>query len=147
MKIYIGADHRGFRLKEKLKSFLEKLDYSVIDLGNKKYDPKDDYPIYSAIVGKIVSKDKGSAGILICGSGQGVCIAANKIKGIRAALASNAKDAYLSRNDDDCNIVCLQGDYTSLDKAKKIVKKFLNTKFSEEERHIKRIEEIRKLEK
>ncbi len=145
MKIYIGADHAGFNLKEKLKIVLGK-SYEVIDLGNKKYDKNDDYPVYASKVAKIVAKNKNSFGILICGSGQGVSIAANKINGIRAALAENERDAYLARRDDNANIICLQGRYTNLKKAVKIAKKFLSTDFKALKKYKRRIREIKKLE-
>ncbi len=130
MKIYIGADHAGFVLKEKLKPYLKRMKYQVIDVGNKKLDKNDDYPIFAARVAKKVAKDKNSFGVLICGSGQGVCIAANKVKGIRAALAEHMIDAEESRKDDNCNVVCLQGRFTTFDKSRKIVKTFLKTKFN-----------------
>lgn len=146
MKIYIGADHAGFKLKENLKSFFRR-NYKIIDCGNKRYDKDDDYPVYAARVARKVARDKNSFGILICGSGQGVCIAANKIKGIRAALAEHVKDAYLARKDDNCNVLCLQGRGTNHSKTKKIVRKFLDTKFKKEAKYRRRIFEIKKLEK
>lgn len=146
MKIYIGNDHAGFELKEKLKTFLKK--YETVDLGNKKYDKNDDYPIFAARVALKVAKEKNSKGILICGSGEGVCIVANKIKGIRAAVAEHIKDAYLARKDDDINVLCLSGRTTSLKKSKKIIKKFLETEFNtKEEKYQRRIDEIKKLER
>ncbi len=145
MKIYTGADHAGFKLKEKLKIILSRK-HDVIDLGSKKYNKNDDYPVYAAKVAKIVAKNKNSFGILICGSGQGVSIAANKVKGIRAALAENERDAYLARKDDNCNIICLQGRYTSIKKAEKIIKKFLITDFKALKKYKRRINEIKKLE-
>jgi len=148
MKIYIGADHAGFLLKERLKHYLKKrLRYKVIDCGNKKLNKNDDYPIFGAKVAKKVAKDKNSLGVLICGSGQGVCITANKIKGIRAALAEHIEDAVLARKDDDCNVICLQGRFISFDKARKIVKAFLKTKFKAEKKYKRRVDEIKKLEK
>lgn len=144
--VFIGADHAGYKLKESLKNSLKK--YKVSDLGNKKLDPKDDYPIFASKVAKAVAKNKSSYGILICGSGQGMCMAANKIKGIRAALCEHEKDAYSSRRDDNCNILCLQGRGTSLEKAKKIVKLFLETEFNtKEKKYQRRINEVNKLEK
>lgn len=147
MKIYIGADHAGFRLKERLKPYLRKLRHRVIDLGNKKFNRNDDYPIYGHRVAKKVAKDKNSFGILICGSGQGICIAANKVKGIRAALAEHVQDAYLARKDDDCNVICLQGRFTSFDRTRKIVKKSLDTKFGKEKKYKRRVNEIKKIER
>lgn len=147
MKIYIGSDHAGFELKEKLKPYLKKLKYNFTDTGNIKFDKNDDYPIFAARLAIKVSKDKNSKGILVCGSGQGVCIVANKIKGIRATVAEHIKDATLARNDDDCNIICLPGRAISLDKAKKIVKKFLETEFGSAPRYKRRVNEIKKIER
>ncbi len=146
MKIYIGSDHAGFELKNKLKIFFKK--YKTIDLGNKKYDKNDDYPIFAARVALKVASEKNSKGILVCGSGEGVCITANKIKGIRAAVAEHVKDAYLARKDDDVNVLCLAGRTTNLEKAKKIIKKFLETEFNtKEEKYQRRINQIKKLER
>ncbi len=146
MKLYIGADHAGFPLKEKLKSYLIKSKYKVTDLGNKEYNKTDDYPVYAAKVAKKVAKEKNSFGIIVCGSGQGVCIAANKIRGIRAAVAEHIKDAYLARNDDDCNVLCLPGRVLNLKKAGAISTKFLETKFDNGEKRVRRVNEIKRLE-
>src|SRR3989338_5792816 len=127
-KIYLGADHAGFALKEKIKKWLTQKKISFVDLGDTTLKPKDDYPDYAVKVAKKVVKSK-SKGILICGSGQGVCIVANKIKGIRAALAEHIKDAYLARKDDDCNLLCLPGRTMNIKTAQKVVKTFLETKF------------------
>ncbi|MBS3123274.1 RpiB/LacA/LacB family sugar-phosphate isomerase [Candidatus Woesearchaeota archaeon] len=144
-KIYIGADHAGFELKEKLKNYLKKK-YNIIDLGNKKLEVNDDYPVFGRRVALKVAKDKKSLGILICGSGAGVCIAANKIKSIRAAVAEHIKDAFLARKDDDVNVLCLGGRNTKFQSAKKIVDKFLETKFEAVKKRIRRLNEIKKLE-
>jgi len=143
-RVYIGADHRGFKLKNQLLEHLEKK-YDVIDLGNIIYDKNDDYPIYATRVGLAVSEGK-SFGILICGSGQGISIAANKVKGIRAALCENVKDAKLSRSDDDANIICLQGT-TKLETAKKMIKTFIETKLKTKNKYKRRINQIKRLEK
>ena len=147
VKIYIGSDHAGFKLKEKMKLFLDKSEkYFWTDLGAHKLKQGDDYLNYAMDVAKAVVFNKDSFGILICGSGHGVCIVANKVKGIRAALCENLRDAYNSRNDDDANVLCLQGRYTKVEDAKKIVKKFLETNFSGEARHLRRVNQIKKLE-
>ncbi len=146
MKIYIGADHAGFELKKKLKYFLKRLKYNVIDLGNKEFNKDDDYPIFAGRVALKVAKEKNSLGILICGSGQGVCIAANKVKGVRAALCEHIKDAFTARNDDDCNVLCLQARGISLNENKKVVKKFLETEFEDNTRRKRRKLEIKRLE-
>ena len=147
MKIFIGSDHGGYKLKKQILSFLYKLGYYVADLGNKNYEPDDDYPIYAKEVAKTVAKTKDSIGILICGSGQGVCIVANKVRGIRAALAEHIKDAYLARKDDDSNVLCLSGRILNSEKANKIVKKFLETKFEDLPKRKRRLMEIKKFEK
>ncbi len=143
MKIYLGADHAGFLLKEKVKSFLK----NAIDLGNKKLDPNDDFPMYGKKVAQAVAKKKNNLGVLICGSGQGVCIAANKIKGIRAAVAENKQDAFLARKDDDVNVLCLSGRTTSFPKARIIIQTFLKTKFESIPRRKRRLNEIKALER
>jgi len=147
LKIFIGSDHGGYKLKKQILSFLYKLGYYVADLGNKNYEPDDDYPIYAKEVAKTVAKTKDSIGILICGSGQGVCIVANKVRGIRAALAEHIKDAYLARKDDDSNVLCLSGRILNSEKANKIVKKFLETKFEDLPKRKRRLMEIKKFEK
>jgi ribose 5-phosphate isomerase B len=93
MKIYLGADHRGFELKEKLKSFLRDLGFDYQDLGASIYNKEDDYPDFAKLVGEKVVADLGSRGILICGSGIGIAIAANKIKGVRAGTALKSEQA------------------------------------------------------
>lgn len=147
MKIFIGSDHAGYKLKKDLLSYLYGYGYYVVDLGNRYFDPDDDYPIYSKSVAKEVAKIKDSYGILICGSGQGACIVANKIKGVRAALSEHIKDAYLSRKDDDCNVLCLPGRTMNIKTAQKVVKTFLETKFENIPRRVRRINEIKKIEK
>lgn len=141
--IYIGADHGGFKLKEDLKKMLAKRKVSFVDVGAKKLVDGDDYPPYAKKVAQGVQKSLGkNKGVLICRSGQGVCIAANKFKGIRAALCWNEAIAKHSRNDDDANILCLAADYVSTEAAEDILLTWLNTPFSFEPRHTKRIKEI-----
>lgn len=148
MKTYIGADHRGFKLKEALKSFLIERGDEVIDVGNDHYDENDDYPDFAGTVAKEVAKDPAlSRGILICGSGVGVDIVANKFKGVRSALIFNPDQAYLSRNDDDVNILSLAADFLDTDEVKKITEVWLGTAFSGEEKYKRRLEKIKNLEK
>lgn len=146
MKVFLGADHNGFLLKEKIKQYLKKLKVDFEDLGNKKFDPKDDYPDFAILVAKKVAKGK-SRGILICGTGGGVCITANKIKGIRAVQAFNAWQVKKLREHDNINVLCLDGWQLKENEAKKMVKAFLETKFSGLERHKRRLQKIRKIEK
>lgn len=148
--IYLGADHRGFALKEKLKSWLAKWNYEYEDLGALEYDKNDDYPDFAtAVAGTValsLSKGENSKGVLICGSGIGVAIVANKTKGARAGTAINAKQIHDSVNDEDLNVLAISADYTSESEAREIMKTFLETKFSGAERHVRRVNKIKSLE-
>ncbi|MEK6900956.1 MAG: RpiB/LacA/LacB family sugar-phosphate isomerase [Nanoarchaeota archaeon] len=146
MKVYIGADHAGFKLKEKLKRWMDAQNIAYEDLGNTIYDKKDDYPLYAERVAHAVAKEK-AFGILVCGSAQGVCIAANKIPKVRAVVPFSVKEAKLSREHEDANILCLSGWYFLPGKATKMVHAFLNTPFSKASRHVRRIREIKEMEK
>ena len=143
--LYIGSDHRGFKLKESIKQWLDHQKIAYEDQGDFVLNPQDDYPDYAEKVARAVVKHK-SMGILVCGSAQGVCIAANKIKGVRAVIPVNIKEARLARTDDDANIICLSGWFTSFHQATKLLERFLSTPFSNEARHIRRLNKIRKLE-
>jgi len=143
--VYVGADHRGFVLKGELIDFLKKQGYQVKDVGTSSEEPVD-YPEIAETVGKKVAEDPNNRGVLLCGSGAGVCIAANKIRGVRAAQAWDPEVARLARNDDNINVVCLGADRISADDAKLIVKKFLSTSFGGAERFTRRIKQITELE-
>jgi len=143
--IYLGADHRGFYLKEKIKKYLRDLDYKIVDLGNKKFDKNDDYPDFGkAVAIRVAKSPSNEKGILFCGSGNGMVIVANKIRKIRGALGFNRKAAKMSREHNDANILCLPADFLTENKAKKIVKVWLKTRFSGEVRHIRRLKKIEK---
>lgn len=144
-KIYIGADHAGFALKEKLKAAIAKQEH-IKDLGAFSFKKDDDYPDIAAKVARRVAKEKAK-GILVCGSAEGVCIAANKIKGIRAVAVWTLENARLSRKHNDANVLCLSGWELSPKKAAAIAKCWLTTSFSSEDRHIRRIIKIARLEK
>ena len=147
--IYIGADHRGWRLKEEINKWLEANHYEFRDLGAKKYDKEDDYPDVTIKVCEIVAVRQlaeSAKGILVCGSGAGASVAANKVKGIRAGLCTSEKQAKAARNDDDINVLCLSADSVSVEDNLKIVSVFLATMFSSEERYIRRINKIKTYE-
>ena len=146
MRIMIGSDHAGFKLKEKIKEFLNQENYEYEDLGTSSTNSVD-YPIYAEKVAKEIQKNQDSLGILICGTGLGMCMTANKFKGIRAALCCDENLARLAKEHNNANILCLGGRQLDFEKAKRIVQTFLKTPFSNEERHIKRINEISELEK
>ncbi len=145
--VYIGGDHAGFFVKEKLKEFLEGKDIDYQDLGPYKYNKKDDYPDYAFKVGEKVSKNKNSKGILICGSGLGVSVAANKVKGIRAVSAYDEYSAKMSRIDGDSNVLGLSGKHIPFSKIRRIVSVWLSTEFSGAVRHKRRISKISKYER
>lgn len=147
MTIYLGADHRGFALKEKLKQMLAGEGYDVVDCGATTLVPDDDYPDYAKAVAEKVAKNPsagkgGDFGVLICGSGFGMEIAANKFPGIRAVLPSSPDHAYQARHDDDANVLSIAADFTDEAAAQKIVKTFLVTPFAKEERYRRRLDKI-----
>lgn len=145
--LYIASDHGGFTLKEQLKAWLLAEAGRISDLGPETLVPNDDYPDYAKkVAGKVSKKPDADFGILICRSGQGVCIAANKFKGVRAGLVWNVKEAKASRNDDHTNILCLPSDYINFKQAQTIVKTWLETPWSKDVRHVRRIKKISKLE-
>lgn len=143
--IFIGADHRGYKLKEQVEEYLHEQGHEVSDLGTDS-EASVDYPVIAEAVAKQVLKDKDNRGVIICGSGGGVCIAANKVKGIRAAEAWNADVATALRNDDDINVLCLSGDRFSLEQSKPIIEAFLKTPFDDAERRVRRLKQINDLE-
>jgi len=143
--IYLGADHRGFELKEKLKEFFDELNFEYMDLGNLEHDPDDDFTKYALKVARSV-EDHEDRGIVICGSGVGVDEVANKVSGIRCGLAIDKEQIRAARHDDDINVLALAADHTSEDDAKEIVKIFLDTDFSDEERYKRRIHDIENIE-
>jgi RpiB/LacA/LacB family sugar-phosphate isomerase len=145
--IYIGSDHGGFALKEQIKEFLDEAKLPFEDLGPTILNPGDDYFDYAAPVAEKVAADPlDNLGIVICRSGQGVNIVANKFKGVRAALVWNVKEAKMSRTDDLVNILSLPADYISADVTKNIVKTWLSTPLGAEERHVRRVQKIKDLE-
>jgi len=146
MKIYLGADHRGYCLKEKVSRWLFDWGYEFSDLGANYLDVTDDYTTYAEKVASIVGKEEGSRGILVCGSGVGVDVIANKFDGVRSSIGKNPDQVKAGRNDDDMNILVLAADFTRDDEAKLMVKVFIETKFSGKARHERRLEEIEKIE-
>lgn len=147
MIIYIGADHRGFALKERIKNVLLAEGYQVTDVGAAVLTPDDDYPDYAREVAVNVARNVNeSRGILLCGSGFGVDIAANKINGVRSALPMSPDHAYQARHDDDVNVLSIAADFVDEAAALKIVKTFLSTPFAKDERYERRLKKISKME-
>lgn len=147
MVIYIGADHRGFELKEKIKVLLQNAGYVVADMGNSIKDENDDYVDFAkAVATKVSFEFETARGVLICGSGVGVSIVANKFKNIRCGLITSPNQAFDARNDDDINVLALPADYLEEDVIKKIIITWLQTPFSGEQKHKRRIDKISFLE-
>jgi ribose 5-phosphate isomerase B len=144
MKIVIGSDHRGFVAKEQVKAIVTQLGHQVIDAGIKNNNPAD-YPDIAYTAATAVSKGEADRAILICGTGIGMCIAANKVKGIRAALCHDELTAQISRHHNDSNVLCLSGDMTGEVLLRKIVEAWLTTDFSGG-RHLRRINKISAIE-
>lgn len=145
MKIYIAADHRGVELKEQVISYLQNNGFEVIDSGLVNYE-LDDYPDFAFKVGNMVVENKGSLGILICGNGIGMSIAANKVKGIRAARAVTVDDAFKAKNHNGANILALSSE-VDIATTKEIIDTFLITKSANDERFKRRINKILDYEK
>ena len=145
MKIFLGADHNGFELKEQIHAYLLEQGHDVVDKGDKSLNKDDDFPNYAGPVAFEVLANEDSVGILFCGSGQGMCIAANRFKGIRAALAWDEDSAFESRDDDDSNVLCLPAKSLDFDEAREIVDTWLNTPFSGAARYKRRNKQLDEL--
>jgi ribose 5-phosphate isomerase B len=147
MRVYLGSDHAGYELKVHLVSHLASLGYEITDVGPAAFDPDDDYPACCIVTGARVVGDPGSLGIVIGGSGNGEQIAANKVEGVRAALAWNTETAQLSRQHNDANVVAVGARMHTIGEATEIVEAFLTTAYSGNPRHQRRIEQIATYEK
>jgi ribose 5-phosphate isomerase B len=149
MKIFIGADHQGFSLRNELIDMLTRSGYEVVDEGDKELNPDDDFPQFAARTSRalLASNDKDDKAILICGSGQGMAMAANRFSGIRASLVFDAQSAHDARNDDDSNVLCLPASILKTERAKAIVHTWLTTPFAAASRYQRRIKELDDLAK
>ncbi len=145
MRIVLGSDHAGFALKEQVKAFLDKKGIDTLDIGASSLEPVD-YPDYAENAARALLAGKGELGILVCGTGLGICIAANKIQGIRAAAPWNAEVARLSREHNDANILCLAGRHMDPQLALEIVAVWLGASFEKGGRHERRVRKIAALE-
>jgi ribose 5-phosphate isomerase B len=146
MVIYIGADHRGFELKNQIIDWMHSNGHQIEDLGAYELIPMDDYVDYAEKVGRKISEDSGNRGIVICGSGAGVDIATNKIKGARCTIGFNVEQIKASRRDDNLNVLALASNFTLLDDAKALIETFLQTPYDPTDNHARRIEKIKTLE-
>lgn len=151
MKVFIGADHRGFQLKNTLKTWLSERNISTTDVGAESLDPQDDYPVYAQKVAQNIASSWGvgredSRGIVICGSGVGVDIVANKFAGVRCGLGINVDQVIAARRDDHINVLALAADAIDENQAKEMTKAFLETEYEDAERRSRRLGEIKSIE-
>ena len=147
MRIAIGADHGGFHLKEELAAWLRQRGYEIQDVGAFEFDPQDDYPDYAVKVAQTIANGQADRGIILCGSGVGASVAANKIVGIRAAVCHDTYSAHQGVEHDDMNVLCLGARIVGSEVARELVDTFANAQFSGEERHRRRLAKVVALEK
>jgi ribose 5-phosphate isomerase B len=146
MKVGIGADHGGFEMKEKLAKSLAKDGHEVVDFGNDVYESDDDYPDFAIPLARAVANGEVERGVLVCGSGIGACVAANKVPGVRAGLCHDDYSARQGVEDDDMNLICFGGRTTGVEVAWECTKKFLRARFTGAERHRRRLAKVAQLE-
>ena len=150
LKVYLGSDHRGFKLAEELYAWLLGQGMDIKNLGAEELNQEDDYVDYAKEVGVVVASDakhdRVSRGIVLCGSGVGVDVVANKVKGVRCGLGLNAEQVKSAREDDDINVLAIAADHTNEEEAKEMIKVFLETDFSGVDRHKRRLEKIESYE-
>lgn len=146
MKIHLGCDHAGFELKNTIKAHLEAANHEVVDHGAHEFDPLDDYPAFCIAAAEAVAAEMNSLGIVIGGSGNGEQIAANKVIGVRAALAWSVETAKLAREHNNANVIGLGARMHSKGEAIGIVEAFISTEFSKDARHIRRIDQLTEYE-
>jgi len=145
MRVALGADHAGFPLKQELAAYVKGLGYEVLDLGAHNADPAD-YPDYAEAVGQAVLTRKAERGLLVCGSGVGASVAANKLPGIRAAVCHDTYSAHQGVEHDDMNVLVLGARVIGVEMARELARAFLAARFSNEERHRRRLEKVKALE-
>ena len=146
MKIALAADHNGFELKAIISEVLKKAGHAVLDVGPHSFNPLDDYPDYAKILAKSVSEKESDRGIMICGSGVGASVAANKVKGVRAAMCHDLYSAHQGVEHDDLNVLCLGSRIIGSEVARELVITFVNAEYTHEERHQRRLEKVLDME-
>lgn len=146
MRIAVGADHGGFPLNEQIIAELERDDHQIIDFGTHDGTQADDYPDYAYKVAQSVQSGDAERGIIICGSGVGACVAANKLKGVRACLCHDTYSAHQGVEHDNMNVLCLGARIIGSELALELLRAFINARFSGEERHVRRLEKVEAIE-
>jgi ribose 5-phosphate isomerase B len=147
MKIAIGADHGGYPLNESVIEILRAAGHEIEDFGTHDGTQSDDYPDYAVKVGEAVREGRAKCGIVICGSGVGAAVAANKLRGVRAALCGDTYSAHQSREHDDCNVLCLGARVVGVELAMEITRAFVGAQFTGEERHQRRLNKVLDIER
>ncbi len=146
-RVALGADHAGFPLKGDLLPWLRDLGTEVIDLGAFSYDPVDDYPDFAAAVARAVASGEARRGIIVCGSGVGACVVANKVPGVRASVCHDTYSARQGVEHDDMNVLCLGARIVGVELAQELVRVFLDSNFTGEERHQRRLDKTLDIER
>jgi ribose 5-phosphate isomerase B len=145
IRVAIASDHAGFTLKEEIAARLRHEGFHLLDLGTYTMEPVD-YPDYARAIGKAIQDDKAERGILVCGSGVGASVAANKMRGVRAGLCHDTYSARQGVEHDDMNVLCLGARVIGTELARELVSAFLSTRFSGEERHVRRLDKVKEME-
>ena len=146
MHIAVGGDHGGFSLKKELVAHLKELGHQVQDVGAYTFDPADDYPDFAQAVAQAVASGQAERGIMVCGSGVGACVAANKVAGVRASVCHDVYSAHQGVEHDDMNVLCLGARIVGIELVKELVTAFLHARFTAEERHQRRLNKVKAIE-
>ncbi len=146
MRIAVGADHNGYALKKTMASLLRSLGHDVVDVGAHEMDPSDDYPDFAGALARTVAAGEAERGVMVCGSGVGASVAANKVRGVRAAVCHDTYSAHQGVEHDDMNVLCLGARIVGEEVAREAVQAFVSATFSAEERHRRRLEKVLAIE-
>ena len=147
MRIAVGADHAGYNLKNIILEILDSMNHEIIDVGAYSFDPSDDYPDFSVILARKIASGDADKGIMVCGSGVGASVTANKIDGVRAAICHDIYSAHQGVEHDDMNILCLGARVVGIEVAKELIGAFVRASFTGEERHIRRLGKLIDIER
>ncbi len=146
MRIALGSDHAGFDLKDKVADMIREMGHDVQDVGAHDYDPLDDYPDFARLVAEAVAGGAAERGVLVCGSGVGASVAANKVRGVRAATCHDTYSAHQGVEHDDMNVLCIGARVIGEELARDVLASFLGAAFTGEERHVRRVDKIKAME-
>ena len=146
MRIAIGGDHAGFQAKQELAAYVKELGHEIRDMGAHAYDADDDYPDFTLAVARAVASGEVDRGVMVCGSGVGASVAANKVAGVRAAVCHDTYSAHQGVEHDDMNVLCLGARIVGMELAKEVVAAYLGARFSGEERHKRRLKKVKAIE-